>query len=386
MSYPYNSLHFLTLRIHFAFIHSRTVKRGWSFWQKKLLVAVKWWRHWTLFSRLKVDRVSTLNGTDFHRSDVKSWRVCVRRPAEASPRSNRTTADTKTHCDILQCLISTLCNNPTVAAVASNRCSNNNQKMFSSKSTPADIPRCLMSSIASQDDLMVNKCLGSSFDLEDHLGQRSFVFLCRGVRFIIHASRHGKIVSKKQHERGVLHSQGNNFQSKDVFQWMRERNDVFHEFFSCLATKTSPEYSMIFHIFHILVAQFWFIFCSALYIHPTLISSMRDWGSNSLAICQVGSRLSNQPGRDWTSVCQRLKFNGLRVVLAALREPTNGSIRKNPVVVTVHFDVLHMEVQIVYPWVPTNWWQDQTCLWQRCDMILLARRLKGDLKRFYHTV
>ena len=143
---------------------------------------------------------------------------------------------------------------------------------------------------------------------------------------------------------------------------------------------------MIFHIFHILVAQFWFIFCSALYIHPTLISSMRDWGSNSLAICQVGSRLSNQPGRDWTSVCQRLKFNGLRVVLAALREPTNGSIRKNPVVVTVHFDVLHMEVQIVYPWVPTNWWQDQTCLWQRCDMILLARRFKGDLKRFYHTV
>lgn len=106
----------------------------------------------------------------------------MRRPAEASPRSNRTIADTKTHCDILQWLISTLCNNPTVAAVASNRCSNNNQELFSSKSTPADIPRCDMSSIASQDDLMVNKCLGSSFDLEDHFGQRSFAFLCHRCR------------------------------------------------------------------------------------------------------------------------------------------------------------------------------------------------------------
>lgn len=54
--------------------------------------------------------------------------------------------------------------------------------------------------------------------------------------------------------------------------------------------------------------------------------------------------------------------------------------------VTVHFDVLHMEVQIVCPWIPTNWWQDQTCSWQRCDMILFARRFKGDLKKFYYTV
>lgn len=42
------------------------------------------------------------------------------------------------------------------------------------------------------------------------------------VRFI-HASRHGKIVSKKRHERGVLHSQSSSLQLKDVqIGWDKE--------------------------------------------------------------------------------------------------------------------------------------------------------------------
>ena len=222
MSYPYNSLHFLTLRIHFALIHYRTVKRGWSFWQKKLLVAVKWWRHWTLFSRREVDRVST---TDWMAriSTGPTWShegfawEDQRRPHQGATVQQPTPKHMVTSFSgwFLRC----------ATTRASNRCSNNNQKYSHLSPHLQTYPDVTCHSsrarmISWWTSALDHRSIWKTILDKDHL--RFGAIGAAVVRFS-HASRHGKIVSKKRHERGVLHSQSSSLQSKDVqIGWDKE--------------------------------------------------------------------------------------------------------------------------------------------------------------------
>lgn len=204
MSYPYNSLHFLTLRIHFAFIHFRTVKRGWSFWQKKLLVAVKWWRHWTLFSSLKVDRVST---TDWMAriSTGPTWShegfawEDQRRPHQGANAQQPTPRHIVRSFSgwFLRCATTRPSHLQTYPDVT---CHPSRVRTISWWTSALD-----------------HRSIWKTILDKDHLR------FCAAVVRFIHASRHGKIVSKKRHERGVLHSQSSSLQSKDVqIGWDKE--------------------------------------------------------------------------------------------------------------------------------------------------------------------
>ena len=151
--------------------------------------------------------------------------------------------------------------------------------------------------------------------------------------------------------------------------------------------------SIIFHmIFHILVASCWFN-CfhvqHSLYIHhhSSHFDDFDAWLRKQFARHLAGWIEAVKSARQRLDVdVTTLEIQRARSGFCCFRVNLEMARFLRPVFVTIHFDVLHMEVQIVYPWVPTNWWQDQTCLWQRCDIISFAWRFKGDLKKVYYTV